>query len=94
MNLIQKFTPVLMALTECQVTASNHKIDREIPDDNLHCYPGAWACVQAMLACKQPTQAQAQDLIWFLIKVAKFDTFDAQEIADNFTAAYGYKLTV
>lgn len=94
MNLIMIFKEVLPKLEACQVVASNHKMHKGIPDDNPHSYPGAWDCVQAMLACKQPTQSQAQDLIWFLIKVAKFDTYDAQEIADNFTAAYGYKLTV
>ena len=94
MNLIKIFKEVLPKLEECQVVASNHKMNRGIPNDNLHCYPGAWECVQAMLACKQPTQAQAQDLIWFLIKVAKFDTFDAQRVGENIEAAYGYKLTV
>lgn len=94
MNLIMVFKEVLPKLEACQVVASNHKMHKGIPDDNPHSYPGAWGCVQAILACKQPTQAQAQDFIWFLIKIAKFDTFDAQRIGENFEAAYGYKLTV
>tara|TARA_X000000950_G_C13651478_1_gene551884 strand:+ start:61 stop:345 length:285 start_codon:yes stop_codon:yes gene_type:complete len=94
MNLVTIFKDVLPKLEACQVVASNHKMHKGIPDDNLHCYPGAWECMQSLLACKQPTQSQAQDLIWFLVKVAMFDTLDAQDIADNFEVAYGYKLTV
>ena len=94
MNLVMLFKEVLPKLEACQVVASNHKMHKGIPDDNPHSYPGAWDCVQAMLACKQPTQAQAQDFIYFLLRVCGFYTEDAQEIGDNFEAAYGYKLTV
>ena len=94
MNLVMLFNSVLPKLNACHDVTIRHSACRSIPDDNPHCYPGALECMQSVLACKQPTQSQAQDLIWFLIKVAMFDTLDAQDIADNFTAAYGYKLTV
>lgn len=94
MNLIKFFIPVLTELERCQVVASNHKMCRNIPNDNLHCYPGAWDCMQKLLSFQKPTQSEAEDLTRFIMRVSRIDTLDGQEITGYFDRVHGYKITL
>ena len=61
MNLVMLFNSVLPKLNACQDVAIRHSACRSIPDDNPHCYPGAWNCMQKLMAFVKPTDAEAAE---------------------------------
>lgn len=88
MNLIKIFKEVLPKLEECQVVASNHKMHKGIPDDNPHCYPGAFECMRSLLSFNKPTDAQAKDLLRFVKHHTDVDTFDLQDLCEYFAEVH------
>ena len=88
MNLVMLFNSVLPKLEEFQVVASNHKMHKGIPDDNPHCYPGAFACMQSLLSFKKPTDAQAKDLLIFVNRHTNVDTSQVQDLLEYFAEVH------
>ena len=94
MNLVMLFNSVLPKLEEFQVVASNHKMHKGIPDDNPHCYPGAFACMQSLLSFNKPTDAQAKDLLIFVKHHTDVDTFDLQDLCDYFAEVHDINYSI
>lgn len=88
MNNIRLFNIITTELIKCQTTAIRHSCDRKIPNDNLHCYLGAWNCMQSLLSFKKPTDAQAKDLLMFVKNHTDVDTFDLQDLCEYFAEVH------
>ena len=88
MNLVTIFKDVLPKLEACQVVASNHKMHKGITDDNPHCYPGAFACMQSLLSFNKPTDAQAKDLLIFVSRHTDVETLQVEDLLDYFAEVH------
>ena len=88
MNYIRLFNIITTELLKCQTTAIRHSCDRETPDDNLHCYPGAWNCMQKLMSFVKPTDAEAADLLRFVKHVSAIDTCDLQDLGEYFAEVH------
>lgn len=88
MNLVMLFNSVLSKLNACQDVAIRHSACRSIHDDNPHCYPGAFDCMQSLLGFKKPTDAQAKDLLRFVKYHTDVDTFDLQGLCEYFAEVH------
>ena len=94
MNLVMLFNSVLPKLNACQDVTIRHSACRSIPDDNPHCYPGAFACMQSLLSFNKPTDAQAKDLLIFVKHHTDVDTFDLQDLCDYFADVHDINYSI
>ena len=88
MNLLMLFNSVLPKLNACQDVTIRHSACRSIPDDNPHCYPGAFACMQSLLSFNKPTDAQAKDLLIFVNRHTNVDTSQVQDLLEYFAEVH------
>ena len=88
MNLVMLFNSVLQKLNACQDVAIRHSACRSIPDDNPHCYPGAFECMQSLLRFNKPTDAQAKDLLIFVNRHTEVDTSQVQDLLEYFAEVH------
>ena len=94
MNLVMLFNSVLPKLNACQDVAIRHSACRSIPDDNPHCYPGAWNCMQKLMAFVKPTDAEAADLLRFVKHVSAIDTCDLQDLGEYFADVHDINYSI
>ena len=88
MNLIMLFNSVLPKLNACQDVSIRHSACCSIPDNNPHCYPGAFACMQSLLSFNKPTDAQAKDLLIFVNRHTNVDTSQVQDLLEYFAEVH------
>ena len=94
MNLLMLFNSVLPKLNACQDVTIRHSACRSIPDDNPHCYPGAFACMQSLLSFNKPTDAQAKDLLIFVNRHTNVDTSQVQDLLEYFAEVHDINYSV
>ena len=94
MNLVMLFNSVLPKLNACQDVAIRHSACRSIPDDNPHCYPGAFECMQSLLSFKKPTDAQAKDLLRFVNRHTNVDTSQVQDLLEYFAEVHDINYSI
>ena len=94
MNLVMLFNSVLPKLNACQDVSNSSLSMRSIPDDNPHCYPGAFACMQSLLSFNKPTDAQAKDLLIFVNRHTNVDTSQVQDLLEYFADVHDINYSI